>query len=286
MVALLEAAEEGRLGAVDVLELTACPQGCFGSPLLREDGVLGRHRWRLFEEAAGLPAGGYAVGTAAGAEPSADLRARQGGANHPVAQAVARLTPFRPRAGLRLDEDMAAAMAKLARLDALARALPGRDCGVCGAPACAALAEDVVLGRAAEKRLPLSRRKTMRLSEISRQLELRCLTPELGEERDVVGGHASDLLSDVLANAADGGLLVTMQVHMNVIAVALHAGLAAVIFTTGMVPEEAVRQKAVAERLPLFAARQSTFEVAGRLYALGVRGCSNRPSGPEGGARP
>ena len=58
------------------------------------------------------------------------------------------MSPFRPRAGLRLDEDMAAAMAKLARIDALVHALPGRDCGVCGAPTCTALAEDVVLERA------------------------------------------------------------------------------------------------------------------------------------------
>ena len=128
----------------------------------------------------------------------------------------------------------------------------------------------------------------MKLSEICRQLELRSLTPELTEERDVVCGHASDLLSDVLANAPDGGLLVTLQVHLNVIAVALHASLAGVIFTTGMVPEEAVRQKAVAERLPLFAAGQSTFEVAGRLYALGLRGCTCRGCAgePEGGPRP
>ena len=44
---------------------------------------------------------------------------------------------------------MRAAIEKLARIDALSRRLPGRDCGVCGAPTCAAFAEDVVLGRIA-----------------------------------------------------------------------------------------------------------------------------------------
>ena len=43
---------------------------------------------------------------------------------------------------------MAKAIAKLARLDAVRRELPGKDCGACGAPTCAALAEDVVLERA------------------------------------------------------------------------------------------------------------------------------------------
>ncbi|MCE5254587.1 MAG: hypothetical protein LLG45_10370 [Actinomycetia bacterium] len=33
-------------------------------------------------------------------------------------------------------------------MQALIRSLPGRDCGACGAPTCAALAEDVVMERA------------------------------------------------------------------------------------------------------------------------------------------
>ena len=79
-------------------------------------------------------------------------------------------------------------------------------------------------------------------------------------------------MSDVLANAPEGGVLLTIQVHLNVIAVALHATQAAVIFTSGMVPEEAVRERAMAEGLPLFATKQSTFDTAGKLYALGIRG--------------
>ncbi len=127
----------------------------------------------------------------------------------------------------------------------------------------------------------------MKLSEICRELDLRPLTPEITEDPQVDRGHASDLLSDVLANAPERGLLVTLQVHLNVIAVALHANLAGVVFSSGMVPEEAVRQKAVAERLPLFASRQTTFDVAGRLYALGVRGGPGRPGAAgEGGSPP
>jgi predicted transcriptional regulator len=114
----------------------------------------------------------------------------------------------------------------------------------------------------------------MTLPQIARQLDLEALNPRasLDPVREVGQAHASDLLSDVLANAPAGGLLLTIQVHMNVIAVSLHAGLSAVIFTSGLSPEEAVREKAAAEGLPLFATRESTFEVAGKLYALGLRG--------------
>lgn len=113
----------------------------------------------------------------------------------------------------------------------------------------------------------------MKLEEMISHLGFRNLTPELSTEmaREVSLGHASDLLSDVLANAPQGGILVTIQVHMNVIAVAAHAGLAGVIFTTGRTPEEVVREKAVEEKIPLFVSEETTFDVVGKLYALGLR---------------
>jgi hypothetical protein len=114
----------------------------------------------------------------------------------------------------------------------------------------------------------------MKLSEITRSLGLADLTPALGSgsDMDVTGAHASDLLSDVLANAPAGGLLLTLQVHMNVVAVALHAGLHGVIFTSGMRPDEAVIAKAVEEKLRLYSTAEQTFDAAGKLYALGLRG--------------
>ena len=70
----------------------------------------------------------------------------------------------------------------------------------------------------------------MTLHQMASELGLENLTPELTlPVGAITGGYASDLLSDVLANAPHGGVLVTVQVHMNVIAVALHAGLAAVV---------------------------------------------------------
>jgi predicted transcriptional regulator len=119
----------------------------------------------------------------------------------------------------------------------------------------------------------------MTLAQIQHALGLGCLTPGLDLDREVTSAHASDLLSDALANAPAGGVLLTIQVHLNVVAVALHSQQAAVIFTWGMQPDETVVRKAMEEGLPLFAAAASTFEIAGELYALGVRGA-------PAGARP
>jgi hypothetical protein len=114
----------------------------------------------------------------------------------------------------------------------------------------------------------------MTLEEMERELALEYITPELrsGAPLDVTRGHASDLLSDVLASAPGGGILVTVQAHMNVIAVCVHAGLPAVIFASGRAPEDAVRQRAVKEGVHLFVSKQSAFDVSGQLYAFGLRG--------------
>lgn len=114
----------------------------------------------------------------------------------------------------------------------------------------------------------------MNLSEMARQLDLECLTPALvsGGGAEVTGGYASDLLSDVLAGAPRGGVLVTIQVHLNVVAVAVHTELAAVIFAAGRRPDPGVIAKAAEEGIALFVSRDSAFDTVGRLYALGLRG--------------
>ncbi len=123
----------------------------------------------------------------------------------------------------------------------------------------------------------------MRLRELARVLDLERLTPTTSgvsdsradttaDDVDIRRGYASDLLSDVLGNAPAGGILVTLQVHLNVIAVASHAGLSAVIFSSGRLPNDEVVAKAVEEGITLFGSSADTFELAGRLYELGVRG--------------
>ena len=114
----------------------------------------------------------------------------------------------------------------------------------------------------------------MKLEDIARELGLTELTPEVtgNGETEIERGYASDLLSDVLAHAPEGGVLVTLQVHLNVIAVASHAELAAVIFAGGRRPDDDVRAKAIAEGVSLYVSPADTFDVVGRLYALGVKG--------------
>jgi hypothetical protein len=79
-------------------------------------------------------------------------------------------------------------------------------------------------------------------------------------------------LSDVIAHSTAGNLWLTMQTHRNIIAVATLKELAAVILVNGRMPEPETLEKAREEKAVLLATRLPAFELAGRLYGMGVRG--------------
>lgn len=98
------------------------------------------------------------------------------------------------------------------------------------------------------------------------------LTPLSGPfDREVKGGYASDLISDVLANGREGDIWVTIQVHRNIVAVASLKGFAGIIITGGRRPEEPTVAEAEREKINLLSTKMSTFEVVGKLYSLGIR---------------
>lgn len=113
----------------------------------------------------------------------------------------------------------------------------------------------------------LKRVKAVTINEVCQRLQLEMCT-ETGGERQVSGGYCSDLLSDVLANARPGDLWITIQTHVNVVAVASLIGVAGVVICGGKTPEEATVEKAEREGMPLMVSKARTFETAGRLYRL------------------
>lgn len=101
-------------------------------------------------------------------------------------------------------------------------------------------------------------------------LEVRSARGRLGNE--VTGGYASDLLSDVMGNSHEGNLWVTLQVHLNIVAVASMKELAGIILVNGREPDEDTVQKAETEGIPVMVSKLPTFELIGRLHDLGIRG--------------
>ena len=158
--------------------------------------------------------------------------------------------------------------------------LPGIDCGACGAPSCSAFAEDVVSGTAArldciflrEERSEPKEENPMTVAEIVNRLDGRLVAGHRRADASIRGGYASDLLSDVMANAHEGDLWVTLQRHANIVAVASVRELAGIVLVSGRDPEEAAVARAEEEGVPIVVTPLSTFEVIGRLHAAGLRG--------------
>jgi predicted transcriptional regulator len=108
----------------------------------------------------------------------------------------------------------------------------------------------------------------MNVKDVQQALELKIFGGEKGLELKVTGGYVSDLLSDVMGNATEGMAWITLQTHLNVMAIASLKDLAAVILVNGSRPEEDMLQKANEEDIPVLGTNLSTFEIAGKLYQL------------------
>ena len=111
----------------------------------------------------------------------------------------------------------------------------------------------------------------MKIKDIVKTLDLQIISGEELLEREVTGGYAGDLLSDVLANSKKGNLWITLQIHQNIIAVASSKELSGIIIVNGRKPEEETLKSAQEEKMPVFISNLLTYELAGRLYEIGIR---------------
>ena len=126
----------------------------------------------------------------------------------------------------------------------------------------------------------------MKLAAIVERLDLGIRTGSDRLDTEVTGGYSSDLMSDVIAHSQEGDLWITLQAHQNIVAVASMNGLAGIILVNGREPEEETIAKAQAEGLPVMVSTLPTFELAGRLYNLGIRGMSRSKSRASPDATP
>jgi hypothetical protein len=112
----------------------------------------------------------------------------------------------------------------------------------------------------------------MTVSELARLLDGAIVGPAEAGSRDVRGAYCSDLLSDVMANAEDGDAWITLQRHVNTVAVAQLKNLAAIVIVSGRQPEADVAARAAGHGVAMVTTPCAAFEAAGRLYEAGLRG--------------
>jgi hypothetical protein len=108
----------------------------------------------------------------------------------------------------------------------------------------------------------------VKLSEVIKKLSLDVKTVNVGLEKDVTGVYVSDLLSDVMANSKEGHIWVTLQTHLNIVAVAGLKTMAGIIIVNNRQPEKEIIKKAESEKIAIMTTSLPAFEVAGKLYQM------------------
>ena len=86
------------------------------------------------------------------------------------------------------------------------------------------------------------------------------------EDTDLSGAYTSDLLSDVIAHAKDGGALITIQAHKNTVAVATLVDVTAIIICNNRPIPDDMLASAKEKEIAILVTRDHQFTVSGKLY--------------------
>lgn len=113
----------------------------------------------------------------------------------------------------------------------------------------------------------------MKLREIISILEGRLISGKADLDMEIVCAGAADLMSDVLAFAEPGSVLLTGLCNPQVVRTAEMADIAAIVFVRGKYPPPETIALAEAEGIPLVAAPYAMFEMCGRLHRAGMKSC-------------
>ena len=110
----------------------------------------------------------------------------------------------------------------------------------------------------------------MNVKELVNRFNLHVAAGQDKLDRPIRGGYCGDLLSDVMANAPDGCIWLTVQTHQNIVPVAVLHDMAAIVLTGGQDPDPETVEKANEEGMPILMWPGSAFNLAGKVCSAGV----------------
>ena len=107
----------------------------------------------------------------------------------------------------------------------------------------------------------------MTIREIAASLEAKIVQDEF-DDTPLTGAYTSDLLSDVMANAKDGGALITIQAHKNTVAVATLVNISCLIICNNRPLPDDMIEAAKDEGVAILLSKENQFNVSGKLWEL------------------
>jgi len=75
-----------------------------------------------------------------------------------------------------------------------------------------------------------------------------------------------------MGNSREGDIWITMQKHVNIVAVAQLNNLAAIVLVNGRTPESDTKDRADEIGIPIISTPLQAFDAVGILFAQGIRG--------------
>jgi hypothetical protein len=88
------------------------------------------------------------------------------------------------------------------------------------------------------------------------------------EDTNLTGAYTSDLLSDVMANAKDGGTLITIQAHKNTVAVATLVNISVIVICNWRPLADDMLEAAKDEGIAVIRTRENQFTVSGKIWEM------------------
>jgi predicted transcriptional regulator len=118
--------------------------------------------------------------------------------------------------------------------------------------------------------------KNLTLSDVAKILDAEVFVGEDKLDQEVKTAFGADLMSDVLAYAKPGSILLTGLTNSQVVRTADILDILAIVVVRGKsLPTETI-QLAEDLDIPILSTKYILFETAGRLYENGIRGCIER----------
>ena len=111
----------------------------------------------------------------------------------------------------------------------------------------------------------------MTLEEIAEIIECDVVVGTRNFKHDFEQVCAADLMSDVLAYATPGSLLLTGLRNAQSVVTAHMAEVKAVIYVRGKMPDEPAKKLGEQRGIPLLTTKLSMFEACGRLFDKGLQ---------------
>jgi len=108
------------------------------------------------------------------------------------------------------------------------------------------------------------------VSDLIEKLDCTLVAGKDGITNSIETGFVGDLLSVVMGKAHAGCAWITIQSHINIIAVATLTEASCIIVSEGYSVEPLAIAKANEEHIPILSTKLSSYDIATKLFELGV----------------